>query len=166
MRTAQVSGLLCTALLAQRRFASAAMGDAARNRMMDDLTASACASGDASNKAIIVRGCDPEMAARAGKMLPPLLGNVKMIGVTSDDEFFKLLRETQFDVVTFAPGACRFSAARQPIPGGNPATAGWTLEEYRAKVKELQGADVPIVESTEERDMVPLLRNALGLPPA
>ena len=99
-------------------------------------------------------------------MLPPLLGNVKMIGVTSDDEFFKLLRETQFDVVTFAPGACRFSAARQPIPGGNPATAGWTLEEYRAKVKELQGADVPIVESTEERDMVPLLRNALGLPPA
>ena len=104
------------------------------------------------------------MAARAGKMLPPLLGNVKMVGVTSDDDFFRLLQEEKFDVVSFAPGACRYSAQRQPIPGGNAATAGWSLEEYRAKVRELQG-DVPIVESTEERNMVPLLRNALGLPP-
>ena len=68
------------------------------------------------------------------------------------------------DDQTFAPGACRYSAARQTIPGGDAATKHWTLAEYKAKVHELQGDGVPIVETTEERQMVPLLREALGLP--
>ena len=97
---------------------------------------SSCADGDASKKAVIVRGCDPQMAERAGTMLPPMLGNAQIRGVTDDDTFFDLLQQQAFDVVFFAPGACRFSAARQPIPGGNAASAGWGLAEYKAKVRE------------------------------
>ena len=106
------------------------------------------------------------MAERAGKMLPPMLGNVKMSSATSDDDFLKQLEADSFDVVMFAPGACRYSAAKQPIPGGNEATKGWSLEQYRLKVHEKQGDAVAIVETVEEREIVPLLRAALGLPAA
>ena len=123
-----------------------------------------CASGDASSKTILIRGCDPVMAQRAGQMLPPQLGNVAMESATTDDDFFsKLAARNDFAAVMFAPGACRYSAARQPIPGGNAKTEGWTLEEYRFAVREALG-DVPIVETTEERQIIPLLREALGLP--
>jgi hypothetical protein len=135
--------------------------------MMGEIAGSAsCADGDASAKTTIIRGCDPVMAERAGKMLPPMLGNAKVVGVTDDDTFFKLLETEKFDVVMFAPGACRYDAARQPIPGSNGRSNGWSLEQYRALVREKQGAQVPIVEGTEERQIVPLLREALGLPEA
>ena len=127
-------------------------------------SSAACAAGDASDKVILTRGCDPIMAERAGKMLPPLLGNVQMIAATDDVHFFELLASRKFDVVAFAPGACRFSAAKQTIPGGSLATKTWTLVEYKAKVREHQGEDVPVVETTAEAEMVPLLRDALGLP--
>ena len=103
------------------------------------------------------------MAQRAGQMLPPQLGNVGIVSSTTDDDFFSKLTATNFAAVMFAPGACRYSAARQPIPGGNAKTKGWTLEEYRFAVREALG-DVPIVETTEERQIIPLLREALGLP--
>ena len=142
------------------------MADASRDRMMGEIASSAgnCADGDASAKVVLARGCDPVMAERSGKMLPPMLGNVGIVAVTDDDAFFAKLAERKFDVVLFAPGACRYDAARQPIPGGNAATAGWTLANYRAKVKETQGEDAAIVETTEEKNIVPLLRKALGLP--
>ena len=41
----------------------------------------------------------------------------------------------------------------------------WTLEDYRVAVREKQGDAVPIVETTEERLIVPKLRESLGLPP-
>ncbi len=70
-----------------------------RDVMMDELISSPSQSNnncvgstDASSKKLLVRGCDPIMAERAGKMLPPLLGNVNMIGCTNDDDFFSLLR--------------------------------------------------------------------------
>ena len=160
-------GVLTVSLCARRSaLCAGSMADQSRERMMNELTEGACASGDASEKVVLVRGCDPAMAQRAPQMLSPLLGNVKMVAVTTNDEFFSLLGERRYDVVSFAPGACRFSAARQTIPGGTAATKHWTLEEYKAKVRELQGEEVPIVETTEERQMVPLLRAALGLPPA
>ena len=96
-------------------------------------------------------------------VLPPMLGNAQIRGVTDDDTFFDLLQQQAFDVVFFAPGACRFSAARQPIPGGNAASNGWGLTEYKAKVRE-HLPNAVIVETTEERQIVPLLRQALGLP--
>ena len=110
------------------------MADASRDRMMGEIASSAgnCADGDASAKVVLARGCDPVMAERSGKMLPPMLGNVGIVAVTDDDAFFAKLAERKFDVVLFAPGACRYDAARQPIPGGNAATAGWTLANYRA----------------------------------
>ena len=105
------------------------------------------------------------MAQRAGQMLPPQLGNVGIVSSTTDDDFFsKLAARNDFAAVMFAPGACRYSAARQPIPGGNAKTKGWTLEEYRWAVREALGDAVPIVETTEERQIIPLLREALGLP--
>lgn len=142
------------------------MADASRDRMMGDIASSAACGGDASTKVVLSRGCDPVMAERAGQMLPPMIGGAQLIGVTNDADFFARLKERKYDAVFFAPGACRFSAGRQPIPGGDEATKGWTLVEYRAKVRELQGDDVAIVETTEERLIVPKLREALGLPPA
>ena len=69
------------------------MGDAARDRMMGEMAAGGdCASGDdASGKVVLARGCDPVMAERAGTMLPPMLGNVKVLSATDDDTFFELL---------------------------------------------------------------------------
>ena len=168
MRTRGVS-LLTTASLCTRRavFAtSSGMGDA-RDRMMADIAAAgsgSCASGDASSKTILIRGCDPVMAQRAGQFLPPQLGNAAIVSSTTDDDFFSKLTAQNFAAVMFAPGACRYSAARQPIPGGNAKTKGWTLEEYRFAVREALGDAVPIVETTEERQIIPLLREALGLP--
>ena len=169
MRTRGVS-LLTTASLCTRRavFAtSSGMGDS-RDRMMGEIASAgseSCASGDASSKTILIRGCDPVMAQRAGQFLPPQLGNVAIESSTTDDDFFsKLAARNDFAAVMFAPGACRYSAARQPIPGGNAKTKGWTLEEYRWAVREALGDAVPIVETTEERQIIPLLREALGLP--
>lgn len=61
----------------------------------------------------------------------------------------------------FAPGACRFSAASQPIPGSTPQTKGWTLDEYRKLVQEHQGDATEIVETLDERETVGLLKEAL-----
>ena len=137
-----------------------------RDGMMSDMAAGGTnvAGGDASTKKILVRGCDPQMAARAKEMLPPLLGNAAIVGVEDDDALLeKLTSGEQWDVVFFAPGACRYNAAKQPIPGGRVATKGWTLENYRDLVRQNLGESVPIVETTEEREIVPLLRAALGL---
>ena len=138
--------------------------NSARDRMMADIGEGACATDgdDASSKTILVRGCDPVMAERAGQMLPPLLGNVNIEAATEDDRFFELLNSKKYDAVFFAPGACRWSAARKPIPGGNAETAGWSLDDYRAKVSQLQPS-AKVVETCEEKDIVPLLRQALGL---
>mgnify|MGYP001187131908 FL=1 len=138
--------------------------NSARDRMMADIGDGACANDadDASSKTILVRGCDPIMAERAGEMLPPLLGNVNIEAATQDDRFFELLNSKKYDAVFFAPGACRWSAARKPIPGGNAETAGWSLDDYRAKVSQLQPS-AKVVETCEEKEIVPLLRQALGL---
>ena len=67
-----------------------------KEMMIDELTSSSSSSYsnviDASSKKLLVRGCDPAMAERAGKLLPPLLGGVSMTGCTNDDEFFSLLK--------------------------------------------------------------------------
>ena len=132
--------------------------------MIAEVASSGTASTtDGSSKVILSRGCDPLMAQRAGQMLPPLLGGAQLVTATDDDTFFALLEERKYDAVLFAPGACRFSAAKQAIPGGNAATKHWTLEDYRAKVLEKQGAEVPIVETVEERLIIPLTRKALEL---
>merc|ERR1711957_817236 len=106
--------------------------------------------GDASGKCILSRGCDPVMAAEASTILPPFLGNAQMVGCTKDDEFFEKLRERKYDAVLFAPGACRFDASGQAIPGGNSSSKDWSLAQYREKVKEHQGDGVAIVETTSE----------------
>ncbi|KAJ1492995.1 hypothetical protein T484DRAFT_1929960 [Baffinella frigidus] len=104
------------------------------------------------------------MAARSKEFLPKMLGNANIVTTTDDAAFLAALKEQQFEVVFFAPGACRFNAAKQPIPGGIAATRGWSLEEYRAAVRELQGNDITIVETLNEPEIVPLLRKALKLP--
>ena len=55
-------------------------------------------------------------------------------------------------MIYFAPGACRFSASRQSIPGGNSETVGWTLEQYRELVYELQDDKVQFVETMYESE--------------
>ena len=65
-----------------------------RDVMIDELVSSSPQSSDsdASSKRLLIRGCDPVMAERAARMLPPLLGNVSLTGCTNDDDFFSLLK--------------------------------------------------------------------------
>jgi len=116
---------------------------------------------DFSAKAILARGCDPQMALRASKVMPALLGGVEFVSCTNDDDFVEKLRERAWSVVFFAPGACRYNAARMPIPGGRAHTRGWGLAEYRALVRQYQGDQISIVETTNEREIVPRLRQEL-----
>lgn len=118
-------------------------------------------AADNSNKSILARGCDPHLSAYAQQALPPLMGNPEYVPVTDDVEFERLLRERKWSVVYFAPGACRFSAAKMQIPGGKTETRGWTLDEYKALVKELQGDNVQIVETPYEHESVAKLIEGL-----
>ena len=89
-----------------------------------------------------------------------------LVTCTEDDGsngFFELLAQQKFDVVMFAPGACRWDAQGSPIPGGCSKSKGWGLKEYKAMVKEKQGDSVAIVGTTDEREVVPVLRQALGI---
>ena len=116
---------------------------------------------DNSRKSILARGCDINASLWASKNLPPLIGNPEYVPTTSDVDFIKKLKSRAWSVVYFAPGACRFSAAKRQIPGGIPETKGWTLEEYRKLVQELQGDVIPIVESQMESKSLGLLKQAL-----
>ena len=117
---------------------------------------------DNSTKSILARGCDPVASLHASKAIPPLIGNPEYIATTSDADFIEKLTSRNWSVVFFAPGACRFSAAALPIPGGNEQTRGWSLDQYREIVKRLQGEQVQIVEALAEDDTVDLLRAALS----
>ena len=90
-----------------------------------------------------------------------MIGNPEYVPTTNDADFIEKLKSRAWSVVYFAPGACRFSAAQRPIPGGISQTQGWTLEQYRELVRELQGETVPIVESLEENESLSLLKAAL-----
>ena len=114
-----------------------------------------------SNKSILARGCDPIASQQASKAIPPLIGNPEYVPTTNDADFIEQLKSRKWSVVFFAPGACRFSAARRPIPGGISETKGWTLEQYRELVREHQGDTVQIVETQDERETVGLLSRAL-----
>ena len=135
-----------------------------RDRMMGQIAegVSAAKLGDYSAKSILARGCDPQMAQRASKMLPPHLGNTQLVTATNDDDFIEKLHSKKWSVVFFAPGACRYNAAKRPIPGATDHTRGWSLAQYRALVRQLQGEGVRIVETTDERKIIPLLRRALA----
>ena len=93
---------------------------------------------DNSKKRILARGCDPQLSLSFAKVAPSLLGNPEYIPTTTDDDFIDKLKSQKWSIIYFAPGACRFSAAKQQIPGGNMNTKGWTLAEYRALIEELQ----------------------------
>jgi hypothetical protein len=134
-----------------------------RDRMMGEVVQGAGdgESMDFTAMAVLARGCDPQMALRASKVMPALLGGVAFVSCTDDDDFVAKLRQRRWSVVFFAPGACRYNAARLPIPGGRAHTRGWRLAEYRALVRHHQGDEIPIVETTDEREIVPRLLQAL-----
>ena len=119
-------------------------------------------SVDNSRKSILARGCDPIVSLEASRAIPPFIGNPEYVPTTNDEEFVEKLKSRSWSVVFFAPGACRFSAAGQPIPGGNSQTQNWTLGQYRELVRKHQGDQIQIVETPEERETVSLLKEALG----
>ncbi|MEM7342616.1 MAG: hypothetical protein AAF485_00095 [Chloroflexota bacterium] len=118
-------------------------------------------STDNSRKSILARGCDPVASLHASKAIPPKIGNPEYVPTTDDADFIEKLKSRAWSVIFFAPGACRFSAAQRPIPGGNSDTQGWTLEQYRELVREYQGETVQIVETLEERETITRLKSAL-----
>ena len=117
--------------------------------------------GDNSNKSILARGCDPEMGRRAIELLSPILGNPEMLSVINDDDFIIELKRKKWTVIHFAPGACRYDVTKLPIPGNRSLTQDWGLAEYRNLVRKYQGEDIKIVETTDESQIIPLLRKAL-----
>lgn len=135
-----------------------------RDQMMGKIAESVghSKSTDHSDKIILARGCDPQMAMRASKMLPPHIGNPKLVSATNDEDFISKLQNKKWSVVFFAPGACRYDAAKLPIPGSGGRTRGWGLEEYSSLVRVHQGEEVPIVETIDEREIIPLLQLALS----
>jgi hypothetical protein len=120
---------------------------------------------DNSKKSILARGCDPFASAEASRAIPPMIGNPEYVPTTTDEEFVEKLASRNWSVVFFAPGACRFSAAGQHIPGGNSQTRGWTLERYRELVRQHQGEEIQIVETLEEGETVRFLKEALERAP-
>lgn len=119
-------------------------------------------SVDNSTKSILARGCDPASSEHASRAIPPLIGNPEYVPTTDDADFIDKLMARNWSVVFFAPGACRFSAATQPIPGGNAQTRGWTLDQYRELVRQHQGDHVQIVEALDGRETVVPLETALS----
>jgi hexosaminidase len=136
-----------------------------RNAMLREIKSAggaASTGADAAGKSVLVRGCDPRMAAKAAGFLPALVGDPEVWeSSTDDDDFLAKLDSRAWSVVMFAPGACRHNAANAPIPGANARTQGWSLQQYRALVREVQ-PEATIVETTAEREVVPKLRAALG----
>ena len=116
---------------------------------------------DNSRKSLLARGCDPSASLEASRAIPPLVGNPEYVPTTNDQEFIEKLQSRRWSIVFFAPGACRYGAADQQIPGGISQTQSWTLEQYRSLVREHQGDGIQIVETLEERKTVGLLREAL-----
>lgn len=114
-----------------------------------------------SKKSILARGCDPIASSYASKAIPPLVGDPEYVFTTTDDEFIEKLSSRKWSVIFFAPGACRYSSANQPIPGNNSQTKGWTLRHYRELVSEHQEDETKIVETQEEKEVVGLLKIAL-----
>eukprot|EP00588_Corethron_pennatum_P021082 CAMPEP_0194331030 /NCGR_PEP_ID=MMETSP0171-20130528/54085_1 /TAXON_ID=218684 /ORGANISM="Corethron pennatum, Strain L29A3" /LENGTH=79 /DNA_ID=CAMNT_0039092327 /DNA_START=146 /DNA_END=385 /DNA_ORIENTATION=+ len=65
---------------------------------------------DLSDATLLVRGCDPTMAAKSRQFLPSMLGlrnPAQMVSTTDDVDFFDQLSRAKWDIVMFAPGACR-----------------------------------------------------------
>jgi hypothetical protein len=123
-------------------------------------------SVDNSQKSILARGCDSSASLQASRAIPRLIGNPEYVPTTNDSDFIEKLKSRKWSVVFFAPGACRFSAATQPIPGGNAETQGWTLEQYRELVWTHQGDQIQIVETPQEAETVSLLKEALKTAPS
>jgi hypothetical protein len=71
-------------------------------------------SADNSRKSILARGCAPNASLWASKALPPLIGNPEYVATTDDADFIEKLKSRAWSVIYFAPGACRFSAAKRP----------------------------------------------------
>lgn len=117
---------------------------------------------DNSGKSVLARGCDPVASVEFSKVVPPLIGNAEYVPTTDDADFIEKLESRTWSVVFFAPGACRFSAAKQQIPGGNYDTEGWSLDEYKDLVRKLQGNEIQIAETVSESETVNVLNEALS----
>ncbi len=118
-------------------------------------------SADNSRKSILARGCDPFLSSWASKAIPPLIGGPEYVPTTNDADFIEKLKSRDWSVIYFAPGACRFDAAKRSIPGSSSQTQGWTLEQYRELVREYQGDTIQIVETPKEKEAISLLKGAL-----
>jgi hypothetical protein len=117
--------------------------------------------GDNSKRSVLARGCDPVLSLQFSKVVPQLIGNAEYVPTTTDVDFVEKLKSRKWSVVYFAPGACRYSAAKKQIPGGNSNTEGWTLDQYHELIYKLQGNEIQIVETAYESEAIELLNQAL-----
>ena len=116
---------------------------------------------DNTKKSVLARGCDPVLSQNFARTVPPLIGNAEYVATTNDVEFIEQLKTRKWSVIYFAPGACRFSAAKSNIPGASIQTTGWTIEDYVKLINELQGNDIQIAQSAYESESLKALQHAL-----
>lgn len=120
--------------------------------------------GNNSDKTILVRGCSAHMAGRSAyeEVSSPGLDGARMFSCLNDDDFLAKLKEKKWPVVFFAPGGCRAMTAGMSVPGSRTHTKAFGMQQYQALVREHQG-NVPIVETTDEREIHPRLVAALAV---
>ncbi|MGB0837408.1 MAG: hypothetical protein ACPGRE_04860 [Flavobacteriaceae bacterium] len=118
---------------------------------------------DYKNKSILARACDPYAAQAFAKAVKKHIGNASYTPTTNDSEFFEKLKEQQWSVVFFAPGACRINARGGNIPGASIETKSWSLEDYKKLIHQLQGNDIQILETLEEKQTIKSLTEALNI---
>lgn len=140
----------------------------------------------AAGLAVLIRFCDADMAQRCTSFLPSKLGGAKLVCVHQDAGPAGLVRQLtdhHFDVVMLSPEVMRMSAAEKPVPGcgpcpgvkpwsleaqellssrvHKPSTRGWSVKHYYDLVRNLQGGRTSVVGTLHERELVPILRQAL-----
>ncbi len=85
-----------------------------------------------------------------------------IIEVLTDDEFFGMFRKRKWNAVLFVPAFCRNVISGKEISGSNDRSYGWGLNEYIDAVQEDQ-AGVKVVATVDDKEIVGLLREGLGL---
>jgi hypothetical protein len=123
-----------------------------------------------------VRSADPKKKGNMQKMLQPVPGfkNVQFEEATDDEDFLVKLKEglqgygtktkAEYDAILFTPAVCRaIKDDKQTTPGSTARTEGWTLEKYHEWVRNLQGPDMKIVSTTDDAQVVPILKATLDM---
>ena len=95
---------------------------------------------------LLVRTIDSQTMARARPLFTGQLGHgVRIVGASSDDAMERDLKESRWDAVLLHPAYCR-------------AIGSERLHEVRGLVSELQGPECRVVDTVDDKELLPMLK--------